>query len=142
MGRIYVLFTIGLVTRAVGLRPEKINITGIELAIENPDAVPGALFAVCLALYLGLLAQLTIHGVNVGYGRFTLLRSVYLEAFFNSRKGTLRRLTPRQRHGIKNGARAIYCANRFSIYAYRFAPLLYIVIRELPSVWKALTGLI
>lgn len=139
--QIYIFFAIGLVIKAIGLKPQKVNLSGLELGIEHPDAIPGAIFAVCLAMYFGLFAQLAIYGPYVGYGSFERRRNILLEALHRRKIRTFkRRLSVEDRRTLRALALGIARVNGFAMYAYRLTPLIYIVLRELPAVWRAISG--
>jgi hypothetical protein len=78
MARIYVFFAIGLVMRVAQVRPEKISVSGVELAISNTNVLPGVLLIAMLGLLYRPHIILYLRGLPTCPFQYSSLQDSYI----------------------------------------------------------------
>lgn len=104
LSRIYVLWLLGIVVGVLKLKPTSLSAFGVSFTIENSQLIQGVLFLACGLIYLVIVTQAMLMGLQYAIeGKRILRRAVYIA--LGARK-TVRRFSPKRRFWVRVRARA------------------------------------
>jgi hypothetical protein len=67
-GRVYLLWLIGIVISVAKLRPSSISAGGVTFSIERPEVIQGALYVICLLIWLDTVLNIIVAKRLIGSG--------------------------------------------------------------------------
>jgi hypothetical protein len=136
VGRIYLLWLLGVFVGVLKLKPEKVSINSIEFTISNADALQGLIFVGCICFYLAIFGTVFIFSLQ--YSGFTSdVKRRAIHAGLGTRR-TFRNLNSRQLLVAKKAAHVLLRFIYFIGLLIFFFPLLHILIFERTPLWAAL----
>jgi hypothetical protein len=128
LGRLYLLWLIGIISGALVLKPDTIDLAGVHYKIENPEVIQGLIFVGCLIYFIGIIGNVVIAGIEQNISSFPLKRRMIWVAL-----GTRRTFVgaDRSRRNVIKGLAKVYLflAKRFYIIAV-FLPVAQIIFLE------------
>lgn len=138
LGRVYVLWLLGIAIGALKLRPTAINVGGATFSLEKPELIEGMLYIGCLCLYAAGLYATFINP----YSSVTSVRkrSAIYSAVLRRGK-TLKDKTAAELALIKTQARNTYRALLWIGMFGVFLPLAHILIFRAGALWGALKAM-
>jgi hypothetical protein len=81
VGRVYLVWLVGLFVGALHLKPEKVEYGGISFTIDSSEKLQGIIYCVCLLFYIGILGVVILHQLqNVTSDRALKRRIIYSAA--------------------------------------------------------------
>lgn len=135
IGKIYLLWLLGIVAGAVRLKLSAISFGGVTFGMENPDVVEGVIFLACICYYI----VLCMPGIKAAglppYTTWALRRAIYSSILYRDRSLTKR--TGQEIKTIKLMARGHRCYVRFASLIYYVLPLAHILLFRRAAVWEA-----
>jgi hypothetical protein len=140
LGRIYLLWLLGILVGALRLQPSGLSMGGFSFTVQNASIVEGVIFLGCIAYYVALFSP----GVRVTstlppYSNThirTAIYSILIGTGLRDRSLTKRSST--EIRMIKLAARGARCYRRFARFVYYFLPLGHILIFRHDALWGAI----
>lgn len=139
LGRIYVLWLLGIAIGTLKLKAVSISMSGASFTLEKPELVEGILYVGCLCLYLAMLYAIYINP----YASITSVRK--RQAIYSAvekRGKTLKGKTTDERAHIKSQARNTYRVLLWIGMFGVFLPLVHILIFRAGVLWSALKAIL
>ena len=135
LGRIYLLWLIGIGIGLIKLRADRVFLGGVQYNIANPEAIQGLMFIavmICYSVILFLAFSFSLQYATFG-NRTVLRRMIYLAM---GSKKTLSR-PKNQIRNIKTIARQLFTASMLSMTVILFFPIIHIWAFERSALWLA-----
>lgn len=136
IGRIYLLWLLGIVMGAFRLQPTGVSMAGFSFTMQNAAILEGVIFLGCLSYYLAMCMP----GIRVAsmppYSTLRMRAAIYSCIYFRDRSLTKR--TSQQITTIKVMARGFRCYVRFMTITYFCLPLGHILLFRHQAVWAAI----
>jgi hypothetical protein len=138
IGRIYLLWLLGIGVGIIKLRADKVTFSGIEYTIENPDVIQGLIFVAVILCYVAMAGIGTIFSLQYATSGNRLIsrRMIHIAA-----RRTFRNKTPIDILIIKRVARKLFLLGTMLVLFIFVLPLAHILLFERPSLWLAINAM-
>jgi hypothetical protein len=136
VGRVYLIWLVGLFVGALHLKPEKVEYGGISFTIDSSEKLQGIIYFVCLLFYVGILGVVALYQLqNVSSDRAVKRRIIYAAL---GKRRTIIGLDQRSRTVLRGAAKFMYSLAILCFAVITLFPAIHIIFFQQPIL---LTGI-